>query len=212
MKTVYIVRHGESSSNAGGIILGGDKTPLTEKGREQPLFVGKRLSHLPVELVVASSYLRARQTGDIIAEHLGKPIEYSDLFVEWRQGSHRVGADVADPELLKEMKSLIEHMHDEDRRVIDEENFSDLNERAGQALSFLAERPEEHIVVVSHGWFTPILFGKAIMGEDFTGRDCEHLMKSMRLFNTGLTILTHGDERWWDNWNVVTWNDHAHLG
>lgn len=212
MKTIYLVRHGESQSNVGGIILGGAKTALTEHGKEQAAFVGERLSRLPVEVVIASTFLRAKKTADIIAEKLQKPIEYSDLFVEWNLGSHRIGKRAADPALLGQLKDLIEHLHQTDYKLADEENFDGLNTRATQSLEYLTNRPEQHIVVVSHGWFIPVLLGKAIMGDDFTARDCQHLMKTLRMLNTGLTVLTHGDERWWGPWNVLTWNDHAHLG
>ena len=211
MKTIYFIRHGESKSNVGGVIMGGAKTALTAHGRAQASFVGERLSRLAVDIVVSSTYLRARQTGEIIAEKIMKPIEYSNLFVEWHLGSNRIGKRADDPELLRQLRELIEHVGEEGR-IADEENFSDLDRRAAHALAYLADRPEQNMAVVSHGWFLPVLFGKAVMGSDFTGRDCQHFMKTMRMQNTGLTVVTHGDESWWGPWNVVTWNDHAHLG
>ena len=212
MKTIYIVRHGESESNVGGVISGGDKIALTEHGREQAAFVGERLSHLPVDIIVTSTYLRAKQTGEVIAEKIGKPIEHSELFIEWRHGSHRIGKRTHDPELRERSKSLVEHLDEPEYRIADEENFADLNERAEKALQYLLDRTEEHIVVVSHGWFTPVLLGKAVMEDDFTGRDCKNFIKGFTMKNTGLTILAHGETYFWNKWHVVTWNDHAHLG
>ncbi|HEY4516346.1 MAG TPA: histidine phosphatase family protein [Candidatus Paceibacterota bacterium] len=215
MKTIYFVRHGESESNIGGVILGGAKTSLTKHGQEQAAFVAERLSHLAVDVIIASTYLRTRQTGQIIAEKIAKPIEYSDLFVEWNQGSHRIGKKADDLELGTQTKTLIEHLKKPNWRMTDEENFEELNKRADRALAYLMGRPEEHIVVVGHGWFSPVLLGKAVMGEDFTGRDCQHFMKAFRMVNTGITIVTHGKaagKLYSDEWNIVTWNDHAHLG
>ena len=156
--------------------------------------------------------MRAKQTADIIAEKIGKPIEQSDLFVEWNQGAHRLGKNANDQALWEQSKALVETFKESNHRSADEENFEDLNRRAGDAIAYLLERPEENIAVVSHGWFSPVLVGKAIIGDDFTGRDCEHFIKTLRMKNTGLTVLVYDTERWWGGWNLLTWNDHAHLG
>lgn len=215
MKTVYLVRHGESSSNVGGIILGGPKTSLTDRGRKQASSVAERISHVQIEIIVASPYLRTRQTAEEIAKKLQKQVEYSDLFVEWNQGSERIGRKVDDPAIILQTQMLIERIGESGGRLADEETFEDLNRRADRALRYLLDRPEARLAVVGHGWFSPVLVGKAIMGDDFTGRDCRHFMKAFRMLNTGISVLTYGEPvsaHSWGEWNLITWNDHAHLG
>src|SRR3989344_2090031 len=98
MKTVYCVRHGESESNAGGIILGAEKTALTPRGSVQAEAVATRCAKLAVDSIVASPALRAKQTAGIIASRIGVSIEYSPLFLEWDRGTYRIGRRVDDPE------------------------------------------------------------------------------------------------------------------
>ncbi len=212
MKTIYFVRHGESEANAGGIIQGGSKTPLSERGEKQAAFVGERCSKLSIDAIIASPFLRTRQTAELIAEHVNLPIEYSDLFVEWDRGSFRIGKRANDPAIKQTEMDLITHLCEQDRRLADEENFNDLNKRAEAALTFLEKRPESHILVVGHGLFVRILIGRAVLGKDYTGRDCEHFIKTFRTTNTGITILQYQPEDAWGPWRVLAWNDHAHLG
>ena len=93
VKTIYLVRHGESEDNVAeesGGVYKGSQSLLTEQGREQARFVAKRCAELDVDVVIASTYPRARETADIINEHTAKPIEYTDVFItasEERSGS-----------------------------------------------------------------------------------------------------------------------------
>jgi len=212
MKTVYFVRHGESETNAGGIIQGGLLTSLSVRGREQAAFVAERCSKLPIDVIVASPFKRARETAEIIVKNVNRPIEYSDLFIEWNRGSHRIGKRVDDPDIKQSEMDLLSHLCEPNRRLADEENFKDLNIRAETALTFLEKRPERHILVVGHGLFIRILMGRAVLGKDYTGRDCERFVKAFQTENTGITILGYRPEHIWGPWQVSTWNDHVHLG
>lgn len=71
IRTLYLVRHGHYDPVRGGddqVVMG-----LNPLGREQAAFVAERLATLPVKFsaVVSSELTRARETGDIIATHLG---------------------------------------------------------------------------------------------------------------------------------------------
>ena len=83
MKTVYLVRHGESSANVGATkYFEGAESPLTEKGTEQARYIAERCTKLPIDLLVASTVKRAQQTASAISERINKPITSSELFVE----------------------------------------------------------------------------------------------------------------------------------
>jgi hypothetical protein len=57
IKTLYLIRHGETDANAKGIMQGrGINPPLSIKGRRQALELGKRFQETPeIELIVVSS-------------------------------------------------------------------------------------------------------------------------------------------------------------
>jgi broad specificity phosphatase PhoE len=81
MKRLYLVRHGETDWNAAGRLQGSTDVPLNEQGRAQALALASQLSHHGVERVWTSDLSRARETGSIIAGHLGlvEPVVEADL-------------------------------------------------------------------------------------------------------------------------------------
>lgn len=65
MLTLWLVRHGESTANAGLPSANHADVPLTERGREQAEAAARRIKTCP-ELIVTSPFLRARDTADAI--------------------------------------------------------------------------------------------------------------------------------------------------
>lgn len=65
--TVLLIRHGRSVANVEGILAGRSDSPLDEVGRDQALDLGRRLVDVPLDALVASPQLRARQTADLVA-------------------------------------------------------------------------------------------------------------------------------------------------
>jgi broad specificity phosphatase PhoE len=212
MKKVYLVRHGESEANVGNMYLGGE-TPLTAKGHEQAEFIAERASKLPIEIIIASTLLRAKQTAQHIVEKTGKPIEFSDLFVERRSPSEYIGRKYNDPATADVDKLLDANFGKPGWRYSDEENFDDMKVRAKKAMQLLESRPENEILVVTHGLFLRMLVGTLVFGDEFTGREGLRLFKAFKTKNTGLTVfeLDLEDERFGGQWRMLTWNDHAHL-
>jgi len=211
MKTVYLVRHGESEGNVGPNYQGPD-TPLSQKGREQSDFIAKRASRLEIEVLISSPHARTRETAEKIKEVTGLTPIYSDLFTERRRASEQIGKPKDDPKVVEIEKIWIDNFHNPYFRYADEENFNDLNNRAKSALDFILTRPESKIMVVTHGWFTRVLVGKTIFGEELTADACQKFLHNMRTSNTGLTILEYGKYEDNPRWQLYVYNDASHLG
>jgi broad specificity phosphatase PhoE len=79
---LILVRHGESTGNAAGLLLGRIDAPLTERGLAQAKTLGGSLSG--VTRVISSPLERARDTA--AALDLGLPIEIDDRWVELDYG------------------------------------------------------------------------------------------------------------------------------
>lgn len=73
---VILVRHGESEGNRDRTFTQNPQVPLTAHGREQARAAGLRIAqrYKPTR-IVASPYLRAWQTAEVIAEVLGLRVE-----------------------------------------------------------------------------------------------------------------------------------------
>lgn len=68
MVTLIFARHGESEANTANVIANGnDGYPLTAKGRDQSRILAGRLNVAPIDRVLCSPILRARQTAAIVA-------------------------------------------------------------------------------------------------------------------------------------------------
>ncbi len=214
---VYIVRHGESEANAGPVRQG-PESRLTEKGRREAEMIARRCAALHAEALIVSPYVRARETAEPVSRETGLPIEYSDLFAERRNPSVVYGVRHDDPVNIAANEAIRENFATPDWRHSDEENFDDLKQRAGEALSFLESRPEKSLIVVSHGMFARILMARVVMGERLTGDECERFIRALRMNNTGLSVLRYDGtvekpfEGAENPWKIIVWNDHSHLG
>ncbi len=210
MKTVYFVRHGESEGNVENISQGPD-SKLTDKGKEQALFIADRCTRLSIDRVVSSTFERARHTAEMISERTGSPHDTSELFIERRKPSEQRGRPKDDPEAARIERVIGENFHIPEYRFSDEENFEDLKDRARRAFEFLEEQKENSIVVVTHGYFIRVLGAYLLFGDELTAQECRSAVAAFRITNTGLTVAEYDEEKE-PQWRLVTWNDHAHLG
>ncbi len=210
MKTVYIVRHGETEGNK-GLVFQGAETGLTEEGRKQAEVVAQRCARLPVDTVIASSMARSRESAEIIAEATGLPIETSELFDERRRPSRIAGKSVLDPDALLTEAAVALSLVGEGPKVEDGDDFHDLKPRAIRALEYLEKHTSDSILVVGHGTFTKFMLAVILMGPELTSVEWKKLYLSMRTDNTGISVITMDSKAEHTKWNIRVFNDRAHL-
>lgn len=205
--TIYFVRHGEGHHNANNL-YSLPHFELTEKGKQEAKAAGTRLKHLPIELLIVSSYTRTKQTAEIINQEIGnKPFVFSDLPVEVRRPSEIAGKRIDLPESMEIRRKMDENAHDPEWRFSDEENFHDLKKRAYEFLKHLEDYKQENIGVISHSVFIKMVILLIIVGDELTPTMFNKTYKGMKLATSGLTICEFNDGLW----SLVTWNDQAHL-
>ena len=78
---VYLIRHAESLKNKDGLDRTSE-TPLSENGHKQAELMAKRINEVQIDIIYSSSYLRARQTAEIVSKKINKPIEMWDHLIE----------------------------------------------------------------------------------------------------------------------------------
>ena len=86
---LYVVRHGRTESNASGLLLGRGDPPLDDLGMRQARATAVAIG--PVDRIVSSPLLRARQT----AEEFDRDLEVDDRWIELDYGEFE-GCPVAD--------------------------------------------------------------------------------------------------------------------
>lgn len=138
--TLFVVRHGRTTANAGGLLLGRADPDLDDEGRRQARQIADAL---PRGAVVVSSPLgRAVQTADAIATE----IEIDDRLIELDYGSFDLmPVSEVSAETWQEWRS------DADFRPPGGESHNELAARVSASLDEWARQAiDRDVVVVSH--------------------------------------------------------------
>ncbi|MDO8470717.1 MAG: histidine phosphatase family protein [bacterium] len=208
MKTLYLVRHGETEANDKRIYQRKD-TPLSKKGRGQAYLLQKRFEHIPIDILYASSFKRAQDTAEIINEKLELPIHTTELVNEWGKPSSLLDISI-DGEESKEFRSeLALHKADPYWKWQDEEPIGELRDRIIRFLEDMKKVPQDNILVVMHSLSLKMVLSVVLFGiESSHFADMDSF--NARIANTGITVFQLEEGR--KNWRLITWNDSAHLG
>lgn len=151
MKSIYIIRHGETDLNRHGIVQGsGVDTHLNELGQQQAQAFFTRYGHLPFEIVLTSALRRTHQTVK----------NFVDLGISWEQwpeineiswGVHEGQKNT--PQMREEYDTLIKHWKagNYEAKIDGGESAQELASRMHHFVEHLKVRPEKKILVCSHG-------------------------------------------------------------
>jgi probable phosphoglycerate mutase len=151
MGKLILVRHGESLANRQHVFAE-DHTPLTDLGLKQAAEVAVHIAaHFRPAAIVASPLIRARQTAEVIGQHLGLAVEVVP------------GLEEADFGFLKGQSYEFYHRHIQQDPTFNRteawlwvpqggESTEMTALRVMPVLQRLADRfPDEEILVVCHG-------------------------------------------------------------
>jgi probable phosphoglycerate mutase len=179
MATITFVRHGNTDFNVEKRAQGHMNNPLNDTGRQQAVYVAKRLAEEQWDILISSDLLRAKETAETIAAALNMPISQFDARlreisrgqIEGTIEQERVEKWGADWKLLE--------LGEESMESVRERGMSFVNEIA-------AQHPGKRILVVSHGFLMGQTF-KGLMQDEATGNDLQ---------NTSVTTIAKNGERW----------------
>ncbi|MDD5068397.1 MAG: histidine phosphatase family protein [Candidatus Pacebacteria bacterium] len=209
---IYFVRHGEDVADKARLCQG-PNDPLTETGKKQAQSVGKRLKKIPIDRIFSSTYVRTKETAEIIAKVIGKEIEYSDLITEWKVPSELIGKSLED-ESYQKIWSQVKGNLNEDWHYSDEESFSDLKSRARKAIDLFKNTKAEHLLVVTHARLLRMCVALALLDEELTLPTFSKFGAFFATKNTGITVVEYDPGKKdlkTKGWKLLVWNDHAHL-
>jgi broad specificity phosphatase PhoE len=211
------IRHGESQTNATNTFQAGNQCltdPLTPRGEAAARRLARRLSDLPVDVVVSSGYLRAHTTAALIAEAVGSPhvvpvrkdaswsdvaaddpeiLDGDSLLREIDVPSELEGLTFDDPRARAIEQAALAVADQPDGHYSDEENLYDLWRRAEEISAYLEARTEDLVLVVAHGGILKVWLAH-LMFTSVGGLDTSAQLAAYR----GFTKLG-----WWDNTGLV---------
>lgn len=208
-KLIYFVRHGETENNAKNIRQGSEGS-LTEKGRAQALATAKRFPKEKgrPQVIIASPYERTKETAEIIGKELHMNVEYSNLLVERKNPTEIIGHEGGEKDVKQIIDRIDKSFHDDTFRYADEENFVDLKERAKKLLAYILKRPEERIIMVTHGIFLKMIVSYMLRGDKLTASEYNNLSYLNPINNASMAICSYTTHLFKKNeWKLLVWND-----
>jgi broad specificity phosphatase PhoE len=148
---LILLRHGRTAYNQAGIWQGQANIPLDDLGRNQSKAVAEYLVAQRPAAVVASDLVRARDTGQAVADAAGVPLALDRRLREIDVGTwqDRTAADIA---AAGDADVLAAYRRGEDVAAGGAERLSDVGRRGAEALAeHAASVPGGTLVVASHG-------------------------------------------------------------
>jgi len=153
MTELILVRHGQTLSNLRLYLQGQSDGELTEVGRQQARAVAAVLKDMPVDAVISSPLIRAKDTAAEIARYHHLPVTINPLVREWHCGL----LDGQPAQALFDARDQAGLPLSDFRP----EGGETLREVQCRAKEFLAEIEEKYsgqrVVVCSHGDFLRML-------------------------------------------------------
>ena len=172
---LHLVRHGQTEWNVLKLVQGSQDIRLNEKGIEQANIISGELDDKPIDFIVASPLIRARETAEIINRNRNLPI-YFDKRIEERcfgiyEGKSREYIDSFD----------FWNYYKNDQ-LTDAECVQDFFGRVYDFLDDVTEAfPDKNILVVSHGgvsipvhcYFDDFIPDGSLMINDYKLENCQ---------------------------------------
>lgn len=154
---LYLVRHGETAYNRDSLGLGRADVTLTDRGLQQAAALGARFAALPLNRVLTSPLLRARQTATAVAGERGIALEARDELLELDVGETE-GMHL--PQLRERYPEFLAAWLGPDAasaRMPGGESLADVAARLAPLVRELRGLPDEQVAVVSHNFVTKVL-------------------------------------------------------
>ncbi|MDD5251855.1 MAG: histidine phosphatase family protein [Patescibacteria group bacterium] len=184
MFRVLLVRHGQDTDNAAGVLNGRRDTELTELGREQAHQVAAKLKGEGIEIIYSSPLKRAYETAQIIARELGVDEVIADEHLVERDFgvlTGKSGADIPKYAAKRLQTDRVNYFLEAEGA----EDFPTCLERGRTIIKEIRERhPNRTILIVTHGDI-----GKMIRAA-YHGWDWERGLKTPYFDNTGVLELS----------------------
>ncbi len=164
---------------------------LNERGREQVKNTAITLSQLPIDTLITSDVVRAKETAEIISKEIHIASQVDSLFRELRRSKtiedkHHFG-------FLSIISSVLMYLHAKNKEwhYADGENLLEFRDRVMSALNTLTKIDGEYIVVVAHrGVINALRFGAP---KNFSSSIERFMFTAVlgRLKNGSITKLTY---------------------
>lgn len=146
---IYLVRHGESTSDIKNKYDGDYDDHLTESGLQDAKVIAKKLNGKNVEVVFTSPKIRARETSKIITDALSCKTSVMDDLAE--QDIYSAYLELGKNQPEEEYRKLGEILVNRNNVVEGSETYKHFKERVIRCFFDITHQSFENIAIVTHG-------------------------------------------------------------
>ena len=201
MPKLYLIRHGETVSNASGTFQGQTNSPLSELGRVQAQRLAERLKkeHINVDRLISSTLGRAIETAEYIAPAIECKLETEPGLQEIDLGNWEgLRCDQISDNFPKHSNEY--HQKWWTFKDHQGESWHEALERFSSTVAQLVDNSsDKNLMLVSHGGVIRLFVAK-ILGSNSP-------KPSLEISNTGITEIEVST----DQMKLIRINDHRHI-
>jgi broad specificity phosphatase PhoE len=146
---IYLIRHGETTSDLEDRYGGDYDDPLTERGKLQAQEIADELKDIGIQIIFHSPKLRASETAQIISQVINAPLEVVENIRE--RNNYGILTGMAKSEAKEkypfEVEKLQSYIHD----VQDSEDYESFKTRVLEAFHDITREKYDTVAIVTHG-------------------------------------------------------------
>ncbi len=167
---IYLIRHGESTSDVEERYGGAYDDHLTKKGRKQAKELGKKLLNENIEIIFVSPKFRTRETLQIANEEIEAKTEIIENIQE--RNSKGVLSGMKVKEAKEKHPELIKLLDDYRNTIEGGESYDNFKERVLSAFDEIIKSSYAKVAILTHGGPIFCIFRELFKKEIKNVTDC----------------------------------------
>lgn len=145
---IYLIRHGESTSDIEDRYGGYYDDHLTSRGRSQAQTLAKQLASKKIEIIYSSPFFRAKETAEILKDCLQSKLQIvQDIRERNRYG---ILTGMIKSEAKKEFPDQVALLKDTYTTLKNGESYQQFKRRVLSAFEQITEHPVSAVAIITH--------------------------------------------------------------
>ena len=162
---IYLIRHGETTSDVENLYGGNYDDHLTKKGQKQAKKLANKLSNNGIQIIFSSSFIRAKETSDILKNVLKCDIQVVNNIRERNNYGFLTGT--SKDKAKQKYPELIEKLKDYHFTIESGEKYESFANRIRDTFNKIINSEHEKIAIVTHGGTIRCLFREILKFGEF---------------------------------------------
>ncbi len=146
---IYLIRHGESSSDVNQKYDGDYDDHLTAKGLAEAEGIAQKLLTSKIQIIFSSTKIRAIETAEILKNHLNCQLVIKTDLNE--QDIYGAFPDLSKDQPEEEYRRLGEIMANQELEIKGVETYAHFKQRVTECFSEIIKEDYEAIAIITHG-------------------------------------------------------------